>query len=141
LFTQIFVPESVIRELQHRDAPHPVRTWALALPSWIQRESDPVGIPLDMKKLHPGERAAILLAESVPADILIVDERAARTVAENRGMRVTGTLGVLGESAARGSLDLTVAIDALRRTNFRCSPALLKSTLDRFGSRPHLKPG
>ncbi len=51
------------------------------------------------------------------------------------GLRVTGTLGVLGEAATRGLIDLTAAIDRLRKTNFRYSPSLLKATLDRFSSK------
>jgi predicted nucleic acid-binding protein len=80
------------------------------------------------------------LAESVHADILLVDERAARRVAENRGIRVAGTLGVLGEAATRGLLDFAAAIDALRKSSFRCSPSLLKATLDRFGPLRHQTP-
>jgi hypothetical protein len=41
----------------------------------------------------------------------------------------------MGEAAARGLLDLAAAIDRLRETSFRYSPALLKATLDRFGQR------
>jgi len=49
-----------------------------------------------------------------------------------------GSLGswvFLGEAATRGLLELASAIDRLRMTSFRGSPALLKTTLDRFGSR------
>ena len=87
-----------------------------------------------MEKLQAGELGAILLAESNKADLILLDEKAARRVAANRGLRVTGTLGVLGEAATRRLVDLPSAIDRLMRTNFRYSPALLKATLDRFGS-------
>jgi predicted nucleic acid-binding protein len=75
------------------------------------------------------------LAEYMKADIILLDEKAARRVAANRGLRVTGLLGVLGEAATRGLVELAPAIDRLRTTNFRSSPALLKATLDRFGNR------
>jgi predicted nucleic acid-binding protein len=75
------------------------------------------------------------LAESVKADILLVDEKAARRVAAARGLRVTGILGVLGEAATQGLVELAPLIDRLRMTNFRSSPTLLKATLDRFGTR------
>ena len=74
------------------------------------------------------------LAESIKADLILLDEKAARRVAAERGLRVTGILGVLGEAATRGFVDLASAIDRLRKTSFRCSPALLKATLDRFGN-------
>ena len=88
-----------------------------------------------MEKLQAGEQAAILLAEAIPADMILLDEKSARRVAGDRGLRIAGTLGVLGEAAARGLVDLPAAIDHLRKTSFRYSPALLKATLDRFGSR------
>ena len=69
------------------------------------------------------------------ADIILLDEKNARRVATNRGLRVTGLLGVLGEAATRGLVELAPAIDRLRTTSFRSAPALLKGTLDRFGNR------
>lgn len=79
--------------------------------------------------------AAILLAESIQADILIIDEKAARLIAGQRGISVTGTLGIVGEAAERGLVDLKRAIDRLRRTSFRRSPALFKATSERYGTR------
>jgi predicted nucleic acid-binding protein len=69
------------------------------------------------------------------ADIILLDEKAARRVAATRGLRVTGILGVPGEAATRGLVELASASDRLRMTSFRASPALLKTTLDRFGAR------
>ncbi len=88
-----------------------------------------------MEKPHAGERRAILLAESVNANVILLDEKAARSVVVDRGLRVTGTLGILGEAAWRGMTDLGAAIDQLRKTNFRYSPALLKAILDRLAAR------
>jgi predicted nucleic acid-binding protein len=67
--------------------------------------------------------------------MILLNERSARRVAAERGLRITGTLGVLGEAATRGLVDLPAAMDRLRRTTFRCSPALLKATIDRFSAR------
>lgn len=89
-----------------------------------------------MEKLQAGERAAIHLAESIKADLIIIDEKAARLVAENGGLRVTGILGVLGEAATLGLVDLARVTDQQRRTTFRCSPALFKPTLDRYSTPP-----
>jgi predicted nucleic acid-binding protein len=86
-----------------------------------------------MEKLQAGEQAAILLAESMPAGMIFLDEKSALRVAAGRGLQITGTLGVLGEAAARGLVDLAAAIDELRKTSFRYSPALLKATMDRYG--------
>jgi len=69
------------------------------------------------------------------ADIILLDEKAARRVAADRGLWVTGLLGVLGEAATRGLVELAPAIDRLRTTSFRSSPALPTATLERFGNR------
>jgi predicted nucleic acid-binding protein len=135
LFSQVLAPRTVLAELLHDDAPAAVRSWASNLPSWICAKQTPVVAAAGLEKLQAGEQAAILLAESVKADVILLDEKAARRVAAVRGLRVTGVLGVLGEAAARGLVELAPAIDRLRLTNFRSSPALLKATLDRFGNR------
>lgn len=136
LFSRVMVPQAVILELLHEDAPAVVRNWASNLPVWISVEETADVISLGMEKLQAGERGAILLAESIKADIIVIDEKAARLIAGQRGFSVTGTLGVLGEAATRGLVDLTGVIDRLRRTSFRCSPALFKATLERYGTRP-----
>ena len=126
------VPAAVITELLHEDAPEAVRSWAAKLPAWVSVQENPVRNTTGLEKLQAGEQAAILLAESISAGLILLDEKSARRIAAQRGLRMTGTLGVLAEAAARGMVDLPAAIDGLRRTNFRCSPALMKATLDRF---------
>ena len=135
LFSQVQAPQAVLSELLHEDAPAVVRHWASNLPSWICVKELPALETSGLEKLQAGEQAAILLAESVNADIILLDEKAARRVAAGRGLRVTGILGVLGEAATRRLVELAPAIDRLRRTSFRSSPALLKATLDRFSTR------
>jgi predicted nucleic acid-binding protein len=125
----------VVDELRHDDAPELVRRWATDLPAWLQVGADPSIADTRMEKLQRGEQAAILLAESIKADMIVLDEKSARRVATDRGLRVTGTLGLLGEAATRGLVDLPPAIERLTKTSFRYSPALLKATLDRFGNR------
>ena len=135
LFSRVLVPRAVVAELLHEDAPESVRAWAANLPSWISVNDNPVGPTAGMEKLQVGELNAILLAEAAHADIVLIDEKSARRVANALGLRVTGTLGVLAEAATRGLLDLPAAIDRLCKTNFRYSPSLLKATLERLGSK------
>ena len=135
LFTKVAVPQAVLAELRHEAAPESVRAWAADLPAWMSVHENPPVLATAIQKLQAGEESAILLAESLQAAIVLLDEKSARRVATSRGLRVTGTLGVLGEAATRGLLDLTSAIERLRKTSFRYSPALLKATLDRFGPK------
>ncbi len=52
---------------------------------WIEIVEDPVAEDLG---LDPGETAAILLAEKLRADALLIDERRGRAVAATRGIAV-----------------------------------------------------
>ncbi len=134
LLRQVAASRAVITELLHEDAPELVRNWASSLPAWISTIGTLDVVTGGLEKLQAGERETIILAESIKADLILIDEKAARLVAAERGLRVTGILGVLGEAATRGYVDLASAIDRLRKTTFRCSPALLKATLDQFGN-------
>ena len=135
LFLKVLVPPVVIEELLAQGAPAAVRSWALAPPAWVEVRGAPTGATPDLSRLQAGERAAILLAESANADVLLVDEKAARLVAAKRGLRTAGVLAVLADAASLSLVDLPAAIERLTKTSFRSSPALLKSVLDRFPSR------
>lgn len=50
--------------------------------------------------LDPGERAAILLAQELNANLLLLDEMKARRLATERGLVITGILGILDQEAA-----------------------------------------
>ena len=45
--------------------------------------------------LDPGEAEAIALVLELSADLILLDERDGRSVAERAGLRVTGVIGVL----------------------------------------------
>ena len=135
LFDHVLVPEAVLAELRHEDAPEIVRKWSLSLPFWMAVEQGSGAVTTGMDKLQAGEREAILLPQSVNAKMILLGEKSARRVALDRGLQVTGTLGILGAASMRKLVDLPSAIERLRTTGFPYSPALLKATLDRFASR------
>lgn len=129
IYGEVLIPQAVFDELQDSDAPADVRAWVSAPPAWLRISSiayqpDPL---LDL--LDRGERDAILLAESVKADRLIIDDLDGRREAANRKLPVIGTLGILAEAARRDLLDLSQALAALQATNFHAAPALIKLLL------------
>jgi predicted nucleic acid-binding protein len=135
IYGEVLIPQAVCDELQDSDAPTQVRAWLSPPPAWLKISSaiyqpDPV---LDL--LDRGERDAILLAESVKADRLIIDDLDGRREAENRKLPVIGTLGILAEAARRNLLDLPEALAALQETNFHAAPALIKLLLANDAAR------
>ena len=132
LYPQVILPRGAWQELQHADAPPPVKLWAQALPDWIQVREAPVPIDPDLEALGKGEQEAIALAELYRSEspvLLLLDERVAREHAAARKIASTGTLGVLRAAAARGWIDLAMAFDRLRQTNFRVTSVLLQELL------------
>jgi predicted nucleic acid-binding protein len=134
LYGTIVVPRQVIAELIDPGAPEDVRKWASDLPNWIDlRET--VIMDNDMTHLDPGERAAIMLALSEPGALLLIDEAAGRIEASRRGIRNTGTLGVLRAAALKDYLDLPTALARLLETNFRVSVELVTALLAEDANR------
>ncbi|MGD0300375.1 MAG: hypothetical protein ABSE86_25095 [Bryobacteraceae bacterium] len=89
-----------------------------------------------MERLDEGERAAILLAEAQEEPVLlIIDEAEGRAEADPRRITVTGTLGVLRAAAIRNLVDLAIALDRLRSTNFRSPAVLIEQLLEEDNER------
>jgi predicted nucleic acid-binding protein len=75
--------------------------------------------------LDLGERQAIQLAEEQSADLLLIDERKGCSEAIRRGLRTTGTLGVLLSGGSVGLIDPELAYRRLlTETTFRTSADL-----------------
>jgi predicted nucleic acid-binding protein len=126
LYRRVLVPEAVAAELRHESAPGTVRAWIASPPQWFEIWPDPPADPA-LHSLDAGEHAAIVLALSVNADRLLIDEQAGRAEAERRRLPVTGTLGVLAEAHRAGLLDFERALAKLRQTNFYLSADLIAS--------------
>jgi predicted nucleic acid-binding protein len=78
--------------------------------------------------LDPGEAEAIALARQLKADWFLTDDAAARLLAQNLGLEVHGSLGVVLWAAAVNHLDYTEALsalDGLAKTSFWLSPRVL----------------
>lgn len=130
LYGRVVIPPAVSEELMRSRAPMKVQEWIKQPPSWLTVVSPTVTPDPRLLKLDAGERDAIILAEELSADQLIVDELLGRREAEQRSLPVIGTVGVLREAAEMGLLDLRSAFDRLRQTSFHVSPAILASLLD-----------
>ena len=84
--------------------------------------------------LGAGERSAILLANSFPADLILLDESKARRIAGEAGLAITGCLGVLEAGARKGLVsDLRQAYIDLLRQGIRFDVRLLQASLARLG--------
>jgi predicted nucleic acid-binding protein len=135
LYGKLSIPRAVANELSQADTPESVRAWIQSLPVWAAL--------CDPKKLDPalelgqGERAAIALAVEIKSRQLLVDDRVARRIAIQRGLSITGTVGILELAAERGLLNLRDVFGKLLATNFRIDREVVRDALARDDARRH----
>ena len=104
-------------------APDLIKRFVAGLPAWLEVRPAPE-IDSALRSLDSGEQEVIALALATGADSVLIDERKGRQAARERGLRVSGTLGVLRLAADRGLVRLAEAMDRLQTTNFRGTPKL-----------------
>ena len=98
LFSRVIIPQTVWLELSNGAAPRVVRDWAINLPGWVEVKRASAFDDPDLQNLGNGEREAILLAEELGANLLLMDERQGRAEAARRRMRAMGNARRLGSS-------------------------------------------
>lgn len=100
VFGKIAVPEAVIDEI---DVGGAITVPDIRSFHWIEVVPN---IPDDAQKLlyqlDYGERNVILNALKLKVEMVLIDDRVARNIAEYLGLRVKGTLGVLVDAKRKG---------------------------------------
>lgn len=82
-------------------------------------------------RLHAGEIEVIILAQESDADLVIVDDNAAKKTAKYFGFPVTGTLGVLLKAKKQGLIDnVRSYIDKLMDNGLYISPVVRNYVLE-----------
>ena len=96
------------------ETPAEVRSWIADPPAWLTVVRTPGGAADPaLLRLDDGERSAIILATSIGAEVLLMDDRAGVAAARAKGFAVIGTLGILDAGARRGLVDLAGALERL----------------------------
>ncbi len=135
LFGIIHIPESVRDELEAEGASETVRQWIASPHAWLRIIPVAETLGVALAGLHRGEQEAILLGKQLSADVVILDEKAARHVAAEQGLAVIGLIGILDRAAGIKLIDLPHVIAQLSQTNFRIAPRLLKQLLEKHRIR------
>jgi predicted nucleic acid-binding protein len=141
LFEKVLVPTAVHEELTDARTPENVRNSVLSPPAWFEvctvPETHTTTFPVT---LHRGEREAILLAETLRSDLLLIDEQIGRTIAINRNLPVSGTLGVLERADTVGLVtNFPEVLKQLKTSGFFISQSLEQQLLQRHLARRRAK--
>lgn len=138
LFGTIYVPEEVRRELLPGCGYAEERDISAALAAgWLCVRSPTPEAPL-LPELDEGESACIRLALAHAGPVLLlIDERAGRAIAGERGLSVAGTAAVIGMAKVRGLIPSARAVFArLHGSDFRIGAAVIGTILRRVGEAP-----
>lgn len=93
LFKKVVIPGEVYNELNRI----PGHTIFLAEQEWIQilSPADNLAVEKLLIYLDKGEAQSIVLAAELQADLLLIDERKGRQIAEEMGLKIMGLIGIL----------------------------------------------
>lgn len=133
LLGEIWIPSAVLEELSASATPVGVRAFLHSPPGWLQVR-DPEkgfleGIPIQLDR---GERAALALARELGADLVLLDDAAARAQARSLGFRITGTVGLLRLAAERGIINVPDTVEQLRQCGFYLSESLIRAAFQEW---------
>lgn len=135
LFSQVLVPQAVLDEIGAGPDDDPMR---LTLPSchWIVRvRLEPPVSPLVSWQSGQGEAEVIEYARLHGRLPVLVDDRAARRIAEALGLKVHGTVGLMATAVRKGILDsFSTAITQLRTAGLYVSDAVVDTVAKRLRS-------
>ena len=85
-------------------------------------------------RLHAGEIEVLMLAQECDADLLVIDDNAAKKTAKYLGFMVTGTMGVLLGAKREGYIDLVKPLmERLIADGFYVSPMVRDYVLEAAG--------
>ena len=103
LYHSITVPLAVIEELKEGG---PIYVPDIHNYEWIKVIPNKKGISNKLLfQLDSGERQVIITALREKADLVLIDDRSGRNIAEYLGLKVKGTLGVLVDAKRRGLIE------------------------------------
>lgn len=85
-------------------------------------------------KLHDGEVEVMILAQEQKADLVILDDNAAKKTAKYLGLSVTGTLGVLVKAKRKGIIkEVRPLLSEMKQNGFYISNAVECMILEQAG--------
>lgn len=122
LFGQIAITREISNEFKKK------------LPDWfsIEEASNKTYQKILEASLDKGEASAIAFAIEQTDCLLIIDDYKGRKYAEQLGIKITGTLGVIINAKLSGHIEsVKPVLDKIKMTNFRLTTELEKKILEK----------
>lgn len=135
LYGEIIIPQAVFDEVTAKvdSACHQLKDNL----AWIKVEqiNDLEDRKMYKAKLHAGEVDVMILAQTEPkADLIIIDDNAAKKTAKYLGLNVTGTLGVLIKAKKENIIgSVKEPLEKIQQNGFFISEKILNLVLEQVG--------
>ncbi len=137
-FGEIIVPDAVWKETVDDASEYPGAV-NIRASSWIKVKAIQDSPLKDMlqRELDIGEAEVLELAIDLKADVVLLDEKEAREVAERLGLKPLGVIGILFWAKKKGLIkNLKATLDELKtKVSFWISPDLYTKILKEAGER------
>lgn len=130
LFGVVYIPEAVYRELTDNEAfSEEVRMVQECEFLYVQKVDNGKSVTIlqNFTGLDAKESEAIILADEMNSDVLLMDEHKGRQVAKKLGITITGTIGILTQAFDEGMLtkeEVERCIELLKESGIRVSEKL-----------------
>lgn len=98
IFERVIIPDSVYAEVVEEGKGRPgEKETKKALGKWVEKikVSDRTAVQVLLSELKKGEAESIVLAKELNADLILLDDKTARDMAEASGLMVKGTVGII----------------------------------------------
>ena len=135
MFGTIYIPQSVYDEVVTNAKGRPGAE-EVGQASWIHTQSASDSKKVDYLRvdLDAGEAEALVLAEEIKADWILLDENKARLTADLIGLSTIGTVGILLLAKRMEKISvLKELLDELKAERFFISEEVYKRVLDQAG--------
>jgi predicted nucleic acid-binding protein len=135
IFNEVWLPEQVRSEVLAGQKNRGAKEIQTAIDSgWLKIWDQPIK-PLAGINLDEGETACINFALEYSGEaLLIMDEKAGRAVAKEKGLQVIGTAAIIGLAKNRGLISSARDVfDVLHQSDFRISASVINTVLARAG--------
>jgi len=146
LFTNVKIPQAVYNELTN-NVSFGREAGQIKECSYIEivtvKDLKSINIFRRATGLDAGESEAIVLAEEIGADLLLMDERKGRRIAKQMGLTITGTIGILLSAFQENILSDDAVIecmDTLKASGIRVSNSLYGAVIEKMKSVNNITP-
>ena len=135
---KIYIAEAVFKEVTEKN--DAASAAIKSSTDWIQVLSieNPKDYAMYRAKLHAGEIETMILAQqsTLNADLVVLDDKAARNTAKFLGLKVTGTMGILVKAKQEKIItEVRPLLNEIVNKGFFISDRIIRSVLEAAGEQ------